>query len=124
MISEDVINGINDNSLSQKATAEEAAEIFNNREKIANAPSAYMSDYNLYKAEVENSRLQLNKYLDYRGLAKSLSNNNLYSVIKSHEDELRRKEDILSQRKFDESGFWNRLSSAYETSRLSMEKVF
>lgn len=122
MISEDVINGINDNSLSQKATAEEAAEIFNNREKIANAPSAYMSDYNLYKAEVENSRLQLNKYLDYRGLAKSLSNNNLYSVIKSHEDELRRKEDILSQRKFDESGFWNRLSSAYETSRLSMEK--
>lgn len=122
MISEDVINGINDNSLSQKATAEEAAEIFNNREKIANAPSAYMSDYNLYKTEVENSRLQLNKYLDYRGLAKSLSNNNLYSVIKSHEDELRRKEDILSQRKFDESGFWNRLSSAYETSRLSMEK--
>lgn len=122
MISEDVINGINDNSLSQKATPEEAAEIYNNRDKIANAPSAYMSDYNLYKAEVENSRLQLNKYLDYRGLAKSLSNNNLYSVIKGHEEELKRKEDILKQRMFDESSFWNRLSSAYQTSKLSMEK--
>lgn len=112
---------ISNNEASQKVSAEEAANVYNNRDKLSMPASAYMGNYQLYQAEM--NKLNMDSIGEYQGLAKSLANGNMFTVIKKEREELRKKEELLAQKKFDESSIWNRLATSYKTSSISMDKA-
>lgn len=112
---------ISNNEASQKVSAEEAANVYNNRDKLSMPASAYMGNYQLYQAEM--NKLNMDSMGEYQGLAKSLANGNMFTVIKKEREELRKKEELLAQKKFDESSVWNRLATSYKTSSISMDKA-
>lgn len=112
---------ISNNESSQKVSAEEAANVYNNRDKLSMPASAYMGNYQLYQAEM--NKLNMDSIGEYQGLAKSLANGNMFTVIKKERDELRKKEELLAQKKFDESSMWNRLATSYKTSSIGMDKA-
>ena len=112
---------ISNNEASQKVSAEEAANVYNNRDKLSMPASAYMGNYQLYQAEM--NKLNIDSIGEYQGLAKSLANGNMFTVIKKEREELRKKEELLAQKKFDESSIWNRLATSYKTSSIGMDKA-
>lgn len=112
---------ISNNEASQKVSAEEAANVYNNRDKLSMPASAYMGNYQLYQAEM--NKLNMDSIGEYQGLAKSLANGNMFTVIKKEREELRKKEELLAQKKFDESSVWNRLATSYKTSSIGMDKA-
>ena len=114
---------ISSNDVNQTVSAEEAANIYNNRAKLSNPASAYMSDYQLYQAEMNRLDMDLKTFNDYKGLAKSLANSNMFALVKQEREELRKKEELLAQKKFDESSILNRLTTAYKSSSISMSKA-
>lgn len=112
---------ISTNDANQKVSAEEAANVYNNRDKLSMPASAYMGNYQLYKTEMD--KLDAASFGDYQGLAKSLANGNMFSVVKKYKEEAIKKEELLAQKKFDESSWWNRLATSYKTSSIGMDKA-
>ena len=113
---------ITNNDASHNVSAEEAANIYNNRSKLELPASAYMGDYQAYQSEM--SRLNENKKTlnDFQGLAKSLANSQIFPMIKKDKEKLKQKEQILAQYEFDNSSFLNRVKTAYKTSSIGIDK--
>lgn len=113
---------ISNNEVSQNVTSEEAAKIYNDRTNLRLPASAYMGNYQLYKNEMDALDKGLTSYDDFQGLAKSLSNGDMFSVIKAHRKELKAKEEAVMQQKFNESSIINRLVTSYKRSSVGIDK--
>ena len=113
---------ISNNEVSQNVTSEEAAKIYNDRTNLKLPASAYMGNYQLYKNEMDALDKGLTSYDNFQGLAKSLSNGDMFSVIKAHRKELKAKEEAVMQQKFNESSIINRLVTSYKRSSVGIDK--
>ena len=113
---------ISNNEVSQNVSSEEAAKIYNDRTNLKLPASAYMGNYQLYKNEMDSLDKGLTSYDDFQGLAKSLSNSNMFSVVKAHHKELKAKEEAVMQQKFNESSILNRLVTSYKRSSIGIDK--
>lgn len=87
---------ISTNNANQKVSAEEAADVYNNRDKLSMPASAYMGNYQIYKAEM--NKLDAASFGDYQGLAKSLANGNMFSVVKKYKEEAIKKKSCWLRR--------------------------